>query len=375
MSHSPRPESAVSAADLVVVKLLLSTDKADVSIVKFADSHTGAPFVAKIYKSVPFSHFGTDIRMKQVLSRYVRERCVLAQCYQHPNIVNLYEPPLGTDSRGASTSRDQLQPIYLELMELGSLKDVCAKVRLHPGMTPELLCGFAKAVAVPCVLGLRYLHSQQIIHRDVKPENILLSRCGITKWCDFDSCSFDNPETVDVGTKGYGAPEMVRRAGEQYTDKIDLWGMGCVLYWVVMGGDMSAVSHFDLDAIPDAELRDLLRRLLQEDPDRRVNANDALQHDALCPAFYKKTTVAVSYTDMCEYFTSCGVAAPTEGTDAAEIEQVVTSKRIAVEEYDRLRVKHCHTIHFWRQRHAVMFIRDFLALWTDASYSLVPPAL
>lgn len=405
------PQEELLMTSLITLRVLLSTDKAHVTIVCLNPAHTddaalavvveereeerhSSPqcFVAKTYKTVPSSQFGSEFMMKHVVSRYMRERCVLARCLRHPNIVKLHRMSLvGADDELLSTdtalplpsllpsfhqqnSDVALRPIYLELMELGSLKDVCSKLRLRPNMTRDILCSFAKAVAVPCLVGLRHLHSMQLIHRDVKPENILLSRSGVVQWCDFDSCSFDNPETVDVGTKGYSAPEMRLNAGEMYTEKIDLWGMGCVLYWVVLGGDMSTRRDFDLDAIPDVELRDLLRRLLETDPDRRDNARDALLHEALCPALYKKTTVNVAYPEAREYFHRHHLELPAENTDdAAELKKILllSSERIAVDEYDRLRAKYDHLVAFWRQRRAVAFLEKFLATWTDASFLLV----
>ncbi|XP_022161581.1 cyclin-dependent kinase-like 2 [Myzus persicae] len=78
--------------------------------------------------------------------------------------------------------------------------------------------------------GLNYVHSQNIVHRDVKPENILLSANGIIKICDFGvSRMFSTDQTLDLsnemGTVWYQAPEMLMES-TKYDATVDIWSVG-----------------------------------------------------------------------------------------------------------------------------------------------------
>jgi len=84
---------------------------------------------------------------------------------------------------------------------------------------------------LPKVLkGLNYIHSQNVVHRDVKPENILLSANGVIKICDFGvSRMFCSDRTLDLstemGTVWYQAPEMLMES-TKYDVTVDIWSVG-----------------------------------------------------------------------------------------------------------------------------------------------------
>ena len=84
-----------------------------------------------------------------------------------------------------------------------------------------------------CV-GINSLHSNQIIHRDIKPGNILITEYGDVRICDFGICKFldyNKVTNTSIGTPYFMSPEQM---GAQYYDyKIDVWGIGCVLYYLL----------------------------------------------------------------------------------------------------------------------------------------------
>ena len=92
------------------------------------------------------------------------------------------------------------------------------------------------------VLAIKYLHDNNISHRDLKPENILLksdeSNETLVKISDFGlSKFFENSMQTMCGTPNYLAPEVLdsRVAGNSYTNKIDNWSLGVILFILLSG--------------------------------------------------------------------------------------------------------------------------------------------
>lgn len=141
-----------------------------------------------------------------------------------PNLVQWYA---GFMSKSTCTVH-----VALEYMDGGSLADL--KRRLQgKGVPPEALSCLAKQV----IEGLHYLHSRKLLHRDVKPENILHNTAGEVKLTDF-GISKDLNSTVAmaatfVGTATYMSPE--RASGQDYSFAADIWSIGLVLYELATG--------------------------------------------------------------------------------------------------------------------------------------------
>ncbi|ETL48003.1 serine/threonine protein kinase [Phytophthora nicotianae] len=142
------------------------------------------------------------------------------------------------------------------------------------------------------LLALEYLHDNNIVHHDIKPHNVLLDDDGATvKICDFGaSRAFDAhdaslPFAGIFGTVGYIAPELLE-GKESYGPAIDMFSAGIMLFEMVFGyGPFyppSACTHQDLEfpnrpkASP--EVKQLLTRLLETDPSKRITAGQALGH-------------------------------------------------------------------------------------------------
>ena len=152
-----------------------------------------------------------------------------------------------------------------------------------------------------------YLHSNNIIHRDIKPENILIGDDNKLKLCDFGwakELTLENRSTF-CGTMEYMAPEIV--GSDNYDYSVDIWSLGILLYELLFGH-----SPFNADSnkniifnIKKHELnydnenkkisnscKDLIERLLNENPQKRLRIKDILEH----PFINKYSKKALLYT-------------------------------------------------------------------------------
>jgi Tol biopolymer transport system component len=244
------------------------------------------------------SRLGRDVAVKVLppglagdparLSRFEREARALG-ALNHPNIASIY---------GLET-HDGAPALVLELVEGETLE-----ARIARGPLPV---GEALAVARQVAEALEAAHEAGVVHRDLKPGNVALTRTGVPKLLDFGlakpspgppSVESDERtltaaatrEGVVLGTAAYMSPEQAR--GQAVDKRTDIWAFGCVLYEMLTGRVAFAGATFsdtlaailqrepDLAAVPAAipqSVRRLLERCLVKDPRRRLrDIGDAL---------------------------------------------------------------------------------------------------
>lgn len=176
-----------------------------------------------------------------VRNQIIRELKVLHDC-NSPYIVGFY---------GAFYCDGEIS-ICMEHMDGGSLDQVLKKA----GRIPEDVLGI---ISVAVLKGLSYLReNHKIIHRDVKPSNILISSRGEIKLCDFGVSGqlIDSMANSFVGTRSYMAPERLQ--GNIYTIQSDIWSFGLSLVEMAIGRyPVPPPSSEDIDKVFTGEVTDL----------------------------------------------------------------------------------------------------------------------
>jgi len=140
---------------------------------------------------------------------------------------------------------------------------------------------------------LRYLHAKHVMHRDIKPENILVGLHGEIKISDFGWSVHapNNRRNTMCGTLDYLPPEMIRPGREEnwYSEKVDLWALGVLTYEFLVGEApfedtpvmtqrRIARGEMTIPAFVSPEARDLIKRLLVLDPEKRIPLEDVERH-------------------------------------------------------------------------------------------------
>ncbi|GBN52078.1 Dual specificity mitogen-activated protein kinase kinase 6 [Araneus ventricosus] len=185
--------------------------------------------------------------------------------------------------------------ICMEVMDT-SLDKLYPKVYSAEQTIPEEV--LAK-IAFAVVSALYYLHSKlRVIHRDVKPSNILISRGGAVKICDFGISGYlvdSIAKTVDAGCKPYMAPERINPSPNQkgYDIRSDVWSLGITMYELSMGvfpyktwttpfEQLKQVVQDDPPRLPSGKFsdhfEDFISQCLQKDFTRRPNYPQLLEH-------------------------------------------------------------------------------------------------
>lgn len=220
----------------------------------------------------------------EFLERFRREALAAARL-SHPNIVSIYDT--GTETGGDEGEPD-LQYIVMEHCGGGTLAD------LADGSVPA---DRVTLVGIAICDALAYAHGQEIIHRDVKPANVLVADDGLLKVADFGiaKAAFVKGDITTtgsiLGTVTYISPEQA--AGNEPDHRSDLYGLGVVLYELLIGrppfaGETqiaTAMKHLKEAPPPLRSLKvgvpraleAVVMRALEKDPDRRFASAEEMR--------------------------------------------------------------------------------------------------
>jgi eukaryotic-like serine/threonine-protein kinase len=219
----------------------------------------------------------------ETLVRFRRE-AEAAASLDHPNILPIYE---------VSESEDGLPFFSMKFATGGSLQKAASSLRHDPRKCVQLMAKVARAV--------EYAHSRGVLHRDLKPGNILLddrdeplvSDFGLAKWLDANK---DITKSLTaIGTAGYIAPEQAEGAAADLTPAADVYSFGAILFGLLTGrppflGDnpLSVIRQASETPAPklrtlapsvDRDLETICGRCLERDPKARYQSAGELATD------------------------------------------------------------------------------------------------
>ncbi len=234
----------------------------------------------KLNRFVAIKVLKSDYRSDEVFIKKFLSEAQAAAGLMHPNVVNVYD--VGQD-RG-------LYYMVMELVEGITLKDYIEK-------KGKLSAKETISISIQMVTGLQAAHNHHIIHRDIKPQNIIISKDGKVKVTDFGiaraTTSTQTISTSVMGSVHYTSPEQAR--GGVVDEKSDIYSIGITMYEMVTGhvpfdGDSTvsvALKHLQEQIVSPAEevpdlpysLECIIMKCTQKNPDLRYHNCAALLTD------------------------------------------------------------------------------------------------
>lgn len=228
-----------------------------------------------------------ELIRKKITDQVLTERHILAQL-SHPLISKLYY----------AFSTESHLFLVMEYFSGGDLASVIKKIK-------RLSVDAAQFYAAQLVLAVEHMHKNSFVHRDIKPDNILLDDVGHLKLSDFgvaavldSSGQANGKEGRIIGTPNYIPPEVVSSKGEKWTQTtaFDIWSLGIVLFEFLVGipplnasqtGEIFSkivnFTHIDWTNYSDVDIPvsaiNLIDKLLRLDPSARLDFAGIKSHE------------------------------------------------------------------------------------------------
>ncbi|CAL1707640.1 unnamed protein product [Somion occarium] len=288
ISPQPRPPPVVSMenirqtveefdqwSDDVLEELSRLGEGAGGAVYKVRDKRTGTIMARKSITT-------HEAPLKQLL----REIKIISST-EHVNIIHFFGAYISPSSSEVK--------VLMDFCEGGSLESVGKRMRQIGARVSEKVAG---RLAEGVLQGLAYLHSKKTIHRDIKPPNILLTREGVVKLCDFGVSGelVNSNAGTFTGTSLYMAPE--RLSGLNYSIRSDVWSTGISLLELVQNrfpfpndlADIELMMYITQNEPPELEdevaedihyspeMKDFIKVALTRDPNLRPTPKELLSH-------------------------------------------------------------------------------------------------
>ncbi|KAK5467696.1 hypothetical protein LTS15_000669 [Exophiala xenobiotica] len=228
-------------------------------------------------------NLGDDGKPQLNAIELIKEEIAIMKKLNHSNLVSLIEVL-------DDPTEDSLYMV-MEMCKKGVVMKVGLDERADP--YPDDVCRYWFR---DLVLGIEYLHAQGVVHRDIKPDNCLITEDDVLKVVDFGVSEMFSKDSEMLTAKSAGSPAFlppelcVARHGDVSGRAADIWSMGVTLYCLKYGRipfektgifelyDAIKGEDPELPADDDEDFRDLMTKLLEKDPQKRIKMGELRDH-------------------------------------------------------------------------------------------------
>jgi len=251
---------------------------------------------SEVYKAIDEGEQGCLVAVKLIdlnskkIKRREHEKRIKSECEIHKRLENCPRVIRFVECFDLEKNNQDMFCIVLEWAEKGDLKDYLRQ-KGQPGLAePEV-----SRLVTQIVDGVQFFQKNNLVHRDIKLQNILLDKDNNVKFTDFGLAtklsSRNDKMNTFCGTPNYLPPEMIARNG--YSNQVDIWSLGILIYQLLVGrppveGDnpKDTMKKIPLSEIHIPELlsehaKDLISKTLEKNPTRRISIENLLDHPFL----------------------------------------------------------------------------------------------
>ena len=234
--------------------------------------------------------------IKMMIKRDIFEQKLINQINKEIGIMYNINHPYSVKLYNHFEDNEKLY-LIMELASNGNLYNFIQNNKNQKIKTKEMI----KKIIIQVIEIIKYLHSLDIIYRDIKPENILLDKDYNVKLCDYGWASYLSKGqfcSAYCGTPEYVSPEVIKKY--PYNEKVDIWGIGVLIFELVFGYP-PFTSNFNEDRfnnikegkinwpkdLNDMELKDLIEKILKVNPKDRISLDEIEKHQWLFDTYKK----------------------------------------------------------------------------------------
>jgi len=335
---------------------------------KCSDERTNMVFAMK---TIDTKRVGNNIGSVHVPGiDQIREEVEIMKRLRHTNIVNLV----------AVIDDPMAKHLYI-------VQEYCENGALMTGLEDNTPLSEETALQYfrDLLLGLNYLHSNGVIHRDIKPMNLLLTRENVLKIADFGAARIIVGETKWIsgvtGTPAFMAPELLVEDNEVYDGPaVDLWSCGATLYMMVTGvppwmsdDEIKLAKKVKNDELVfpgdwnkrnySPHLKNLIAQLLVKDPKSRLGLPETMIHEWVSeegadPLMMVNSNPQVpqSSNNLQASMKVLKVQPVITGTHGGEeVEELKLRYATCMDRNGRARMEDTLTVEMWKQKHQLVF--------------------
>jgi calcium/calmodulin-dependent protein kinase kinase 2 len=232
-------------------------------------------------------HRNVDLAKAENAIDLIKEEIAIMKKLHHPSLCMLIEV--------LDDPREDSLYMVMEMCKKGIIMKVGLDQVSDPYDDESCRCWFRDLI-----LGIEYLHAHGIVHRDIKPDNCLLTEENVLKVVDFGVSEMFEKDSAMMTAKSAGSPAFlppelcVAKHGDISGKSADIWSMGVTLFCLKYGRipfERSAIlelyeairsQEVSLEAEQDQDFRDLMSQILEKDPCRRIKMAELRVVTFLC---------------------------------------------------------------------------------------------